>query len=124
MAKVLGFNHVSILVKDADLALTFYQELLGLKILERPDLNFAGYWLDLGAGQTIHLMQLDNPYQNVSKPKHGGRDVHFALEVDSIGRFINLLEDKNIKFTVSKSGRKALFFWDIDNNVVELFEKG
>lgn len=122
MAKVLGFNHVSILVKNADLALTFYQDLLGLKAVERPDLGFFGYWLELGLGQTIHLMELENPYQNATKPKHGGRDVHFALQVDSVDGFLTVLKQKNIKFTVSKSGRKALFFWDIDNNVVELFE--
>ncbi len=122
MAKVLGFNHVSILVKNAQLALAFYQDLFGLKIIERPDLGFVGYWLDLGAGQTIHLMELDNPYQNAIKPTHGGRDVHFALEVDSIEEFIQILNAKNIKFSASKSGRKALFLWDLDENVVELFQ--
>ena len=122
MAKVIGFNHVSVLVKDANLALEFYQGLLGLKTIERPNLGFAGYWLDLGAGQTIHIMELANPYQKVKKPAHGGRDAHFALQVDSITEFITLLEQKNIRFSASKSGRKALFLWDIDNNVVELFE--
>ena len=123
MVKVVGFNHVSILVENADKSLEFYQELLGLKTIDRPNLGFAGYWLDLGSGQTIHIMELENPYKNITKPIHGGRDAHFALQVDCIKECIVVLDAQKIKYTASKSGRKALFLWDIDNNVIELFEK-
>lgn len=122
MAKVLGFNHVSILVKNAEISLQFYKRILGLTIVKRPDLEFAGYWLDIGAGQTIHLMELDNPYQKTIKPSHGGRDMHFALQVDSVAEYIEILKVAGIKYSISKSGRKAIFLWDIDNNVIELFE--
>ena len=57
MAKVLGFDHVSVIVKDAEKSLAFYQELLGLELLERPNLGFPGYWLDLKAGQSLHIMR-------------------------------------------------------------------
>ncbi len=124
MAKVLGFNHVSILVKNAEKSLKFYQEFLGLKKLKRPELGFDGYWLSLGARQSLHIMQLENPYQNITKPKHGGRDMHFALEVDSVSAFAKRLKAERIRFSESKSGRKAIFLWDLDENVIELFQKG
>jgi len=121
MAKVTGFDHVSILVKNAEISLSFYNEILGLPLLNRPDLGFPGYWLDLQNGQTLHIMQLDNPYKGV-KPKHGGRDYHFALRVDSIAEFVESLEKMNLEYSLSKSGRKALFTRDPDDNALELFE--
>lgn len=122
MAKVLGFDHVSILVKDADQALNFYQTLLGLHLMDRPSLGFPGYWLDLLNGQSLHLMQLPNPYQDASRPEHGGRDVHFALRVDSIEAFETKLNQADIVYTRSRSGRRALFIRDPDQNAFELFE--
>jgi glyoxylase I family protein len=122
MAKVMGLDHVSILVFDADKSLAFYQDLLGLALLERPGLGFPGYWLDLLNGQSLHLMQLENPYADCIRPEHGGRDAHFALRVDSIDAFKTILEEKEIPFTASRSGRKALFIRDPDDNAFELFE--
>ena len=122
MSKVLGLDHISIIVRDADASLRFYQNLLGLECLPRPDLGFPGYWLDLQAGQTIHIMQLDNPNADTLRPEHGGRDYHFALRVESIDFFINILSEMEHDFSLSKSGRKALFARDLDNNAFELFE--
>ena len=122
MAKVLGLDHVSIIVKDADAAVTFYQALLGLEKLERPALGFPGYWLDLYNGQSLHIMQLPNPNADTQRPEHGGRDYHFALRVDSIEMFALKLEQLHMPFTRSRSGRKALFAKDPDNNAFELFE--
>ncbi len=122
MAKVLGFDHVSILVSNAEKSLDFYQSLLALPLLNRPNLGFLGYWLDLKNGQSLHLMQLENPYAECHHPEHGGRDTHFALRVDSVEGFKQKLEAENIPFTESRSGRKAIFIRDPDQNAFELFE--
>ena len=122
MAKVIGLDHVSIIVRDAEKSLAFYQALLNVKLLNRPDLDFPGYWVDLTAGQSLHIMQLPNPNADSSRPEHGGRDFHFALRVDSINGITTTLEEMKVKYTKSKSGRKALFIKDIDNNAFELFE--
>ncbi|MDX1348260.1 MAG: VOC family protein [Thiomicrorhabdus chilensis] len=122
MTNVLGLDHVSILVKDAERSAQFYRTLLGLEILPRPDLGFPGYWLDLGAEQSLHIMQLDNPNAGTVRPEHGGRDYHFALRVVSIESFKARLENEGIAYTQSRSGRKALFVKDPDENAFELFE--
>ncbi|SIN87041.1 glyoxylase I family protein [Sulfurivirga caldicuralii] len=119
---VIGLDHVSILVSDAEKAYAFYHKVLGLTTLPRPNLGFPGYWLDLNDGRSLHLMQLPNPYSGAEKPAHGGRDMHFALRVDDLAWHAEQLEQLQIPFTRSKSGRKALFFRDLDGNAVELFE--
>ena len=122
MAKVIGFDHVSIIVKDAEASLAFYQELLNIDLLDRPNLGFPGYWVDLHAGQSLHIMELENPVEGVQRPEHGGRDYHFALRVDSIDEFVEKLDRMQKPYTLSRSGRKALFTKDLDNNSLELFE--
>ncbi|MDG6777973.1 VOC family protein [Thiomicrorhabdus sp. zzn3] len=115
-------DHVSIIVSDAERSLKFYRTLLGLTVLPRPHLGFPGYWLDLHNGQSLHIMQLDNPNKNTQRPEHGGRDYHFALRIDSVLDFASKLDRMNIRYTLSRSGRKALFVRDPDQNAFELFE--
>lgn len=122
MAKVLGFDHVSIIVKNAQASLAFYQRLLEVTLLQRPDLGFPGYWVDLYAGQSLHIMQLPNPNDDTQRPEHGGRDYHFALRVDTIDGYAEKLDQMGMAYTLSQSGRKALFVKDLDNNAFELFE--
>jgi catechol 2,3-dioxygenase-like lactoylglutathione lyase family enzyme len=72
--KPSGIHHVAICVRDADEAVTFYTDVLGLTVLDRPDFGFGGYWLDAG-GQQVHLMQ--------SETSRSGGD-HFAIRVDDL----------------------------------------
>lgn len=125
MGKVLGVDHVSILVEDAERSLQFYQSVLALPLLKRPELGFPGYWLGLGAGQSLHIMELPNPraLSPTQLPAHGGRDTHFALRVDSIQGFLERLDAKGLEYTASRSGRPAVFVRDPDGNAFELFER-
>ena len=54
-----GLHHASLLISDLDASRTFYESVLGMKVDDvRPDMAFAGLWLQVGA-QQIHLLQLD-----------------------------------------------------------------
>jgi glyoxylase I family protein len=116
-------DHVSLLVRDAKQSVKFYQFVLNRPLAERPDLGFDGYWLDLGEGATIHLMELDSPYFGIERPLHGGRDQHFALRVQSLAFYTKRLDQLGVPYRMSQSGRKALFFRDPDQNSIELVEK-
>ncbi|MEW6444529.1 MAG: VOC family protein [Pseudomonadota bacterium] len=117
---VLALHHVSILVADAERARSFYENVLALQPLERPDLGFPGAWLALGDAQQLHLMQLPNPDSRDGRPEHGGRDYHFALRVADLAPFIERLERAGVAYTRSRSGRASIFFRDPDGNAVEL----
>lgn len=120
---IIKLHHVSLIVKNLNLALIFYEGLLGLKIdNSRPDLGYPGAWLTLSGEQQIHLMQLDNPDKNSTRPDHGGRDHHIAFKVKSIDAIINSLDKIKMSYTKSRSGRKALFCRDPDGNALEFIE--
>jgi len=121
---IVKLHHASLIVKDLDVALDFYQGVLGLDIdNHRPDLGYAGVWLTLPGQQQLHLMVLDNPDKNSQRPKHGGRDHHIAFSVSSIDALMNALESFAVPFTQSKSGRKALFCRDPDGNALEFIQR-
>ena len=120
---ILNLHHVSLIVEDLNIALAFYEEVLGLEIDEtRPDLGYPGAWLTLPGQQQIHLMQLPDPDKKSERPEHGGRDHHVAFSVSSIENIAKSLEDLEMPFTKSKSGRKALFCRDPDGNALEFIQ--
>lgn len=116
----MHFHHVSLLVADTNRALDFYCGVLGLAIEpSRPDLGFPGAWLNIGGGQ-IHLLELPNPDPLENRPEHGGRDRHTALQVADFAVIRARLDGAGIPYTLSRSGRQALFCRDPDGNAVEL----
>ena len=85
----------------------------------RADLPFPGAWLSVGE-QQIHLLELPNPDPVTGRPPHGGRDRHVALTVHSLRPIIDALETAGIDYTMSRSGRTALFCRDPDGNALEI----
>jgi glyoxylase I family protein len=119
---VLALHHVSLLVANTGRALDFYCGILGLTVdANRPDLGYPGAWLVIGT-QQIHLLELPNPDPVAGRPAHGGRDRHTAMLVSDLQQIRQRLESSSIAYTLSKSGRRALFCRDYDGNALELIE--
>jgi glyoxylase I family protein len=122
MSEFLAIQHVSVLVADTERALTFYRDVLGLSVdPQRPDLGYSGAWLGIGV-QQIHLLELPNPDPFTGRPAHGGRDRHVALTLRNIDDLRRRLDTAGIPYTLSKSGRRALFCRDPDSNALEFIE--
>lgn len=122
MPRIAGLLHASLLIADLDCARAFYEGVLGLSASpERPELGFPGVWYDVGGGQ-IHLLQLPNPDPVEARPEHGGRDRHTALGVEDWEAMQACLTAAGVPFTLSRSGRRALFCRDPDGNALELVE--
>jgi|APFre7841882724_1041349.scaffolds.fasta_scaffold32379_2 glyoxylase I family protein len=122
MIPVLDIHHASLLVADTGRALAFYRDLLGLELVtDRPDLGYPGAWLQVG-GRQIHLLELPSPDPVAGRPAHGGRDRHLALAVIDLDGLADRLGAAGVTFTLSRSGRRALFCRDPDANALEFVE--
>lgn len=122
MSEFLAIQHVGVIVTDTQQSLAFYRDVLGLaEDPQRPDLGYPGAWLALGA-QQIHLLELPNPDPVTGRPAHGGRDRHCALTLRDLDGLRRRLEAAGIAYTLSKSGRRALFCRDPDGNALEFIE--
>lgn len=123
MSGVIKLHHCSLVVSDTARSTRFYTDVLGLVVdPSRPELGFPGCWLRIGT-QQLHLLELPNPDPSAGRPPHAGRDRHTAVVVDDLGYFVDRLTDAGVPFTMSRSGRAALFCRDPDGNAWELIEQ-
>ncbi|KAK4530711.1 hypothetical protein CCYA_CCYA05G1568 [Cyanidiococcus yangmingshanensis] len=124
-----GIQHVGVIVSDLRRSLEFYLEALGMEDdnhLRNPRLPFGGAFVKAGNTQ-IHLMLSDNveippPSFQSGRPEHGGRDYHIAVTVNALEPLESKLGAWGVPFTMSKSGRRALFCRDPDGNALEFIE--
>jgi glyoxylase I family protein len=114
-----GIHHAGILVTDLERAIAFYEGVLGLAPLARPDLGFGGRWYDLHNGQQLHLMCVEKPPGHHDPPRH---DRHLALTVASLDATEAELRRQGIGigYGSGRSGRPQLFIRDPDGNTIEL----
>ncbi|CAH1425245.1 unnamed protein product [Lactuca virosa] len=118
---VVNLHHVGILCENLERSLDFYQNILGLKINEaRPHdkLPYRGAWLWVGS-EMIHLMELPNPDPYTGRPEHGGRDRHTCIAIRDVLKLKAILDKAGIPYTLSRSGRPAIFTRDPDTNALE-----
>ncbi|KAJ7955919.1 Lactoylglutathione lyase / glyoxalase I family protein [Quillaja saponaria] len=118
---IVSVHHVGILCENLERSLDFYQNILGLKINEaRPNdkLPYRGAWLWVGS-QMIHLMELPNPDPLTGRPEHGGRDRHTCIAIRDVSKLKTIFDEAGIPYTLSLSGRPAIFTRDPDTNALE-----
>ena len=117
---ITGILHATFLTTNLARSRGFYEGVLGLKPdPNRPAMSYDGVWYDVATNQQIHLMLLPDPEAGLQRPAHGGRDRHVALAVADITKLIARLGQAGIAYTLSQSGRRALFCRDPDGNALE-----
>ncbi|HID82972.1 MAG TPA: glyoxalase [Chromatiales bacterium] len=120
---ILSIHHASLLVSDLKKSLDFYCGVLDLqRDTSRPNMKFPGAWLTVGENQQIHLLQLPNPDPENGRPDHAGRDRHTAFNIKDIEELKTQLNHAGVPYTLSSSGRDALFCRDPDGNGLEFIQ--
>ncbi len=118
-----SIQHVSLIISNIERSKQFYAEVLGLAIdPNRPKMSSDGIWFNINSQQQIHLLLTDNPYKSVTPPTHAGLDRHVALRAKDFNAIKSRLDKYKIAYTLSKSGRNALFCRDPDKNILEIIE--
>ena len=132
--KVLELHHHGIRVgsteSDADRALAFYREVLGLS----PDrgrpliADIPGYWLNVGPNAQIHLISVEGVSRLADGPGRDPAGPHVALAVADIQEARRELERLGVNYWGIKgvTGPEAeqLFMTDPFGNVIELHQAG
>ncbi|MBL8208485.1 MAG: VOC family protein [Blastocatellia bacterium] len=113
-------HHAGFLVTDVERAAEFYENVMGLEKLERPDFGFPGRWYDLKNGNQLHLLCLENmPTHSTNIPTF---DRHIALEVADLDEAADQLTAHGVEFArgSGRGGAAQIFLRDPDGNMIEL----
>ncbi len=113
-------HHASFPVSDLERSRAFYQDVLGLEPIERPDLGFPGAWFRAG-GCEVHLIV---PFEGMdvgTRPVGlNPMAVHTAFTIDEYSPIVARLKAAGLE--VLELGEDAGQLWvrDPDGNVIEL----
>jgi catechol 2,3-dioxygenase-like lactoylglutathione lyase family enzyme len=132
MFKIESIHPVSLPVRNKQASESFYEEVLGLKKIERPAFGFDGAWYQLGDRQ-LHLICHDRSTFREGKPLDS-RDIHFAVRITSFRETKDFLlskgyseqpqdEAKRMKINLPGPDRPPwpqIYIIDPDGNVIEL----
>ena len=113
----LAVHHVAVNVTDVEAGIAFYTGVLGGTLRpDRPDLGFAGAWIDLG-NQQVHLLEAPVP------PDLGQ---HFAVRVADLDAVVDELRARGLEVgdPVTVGANRQTFIADPAGNTVELHEMG
>jgi glyoxylase I family protein len=118
MAK--SVHHISFSVSDLGRSQRFYEDVLGLVEIARPDLGLPGAWYRAGNSE-VHL---------IARPE--GVDVgkgpaslsplanHQAFAVDNYDRCLEFLQSRDVEVMSHSRERGQMWIQDPDGNVIEL----
>ena len=110
--KPVKLHHASIRVDDLARSRAFYEGLIGLSSVERPDFGFPGQWYGMGAGQ-LHLIEC-----RTVGPGLDPRGPHFAIEVKDLDEARRAIAAAGLE--VLDPGGNQLWVKDPDGYTVEL----
>ncbi len=119
--RLTQLDHVALHVQNLEASCRFYQRVLSLESLPRPDFDFPGAWFRLGTSQELHLIA-GRDREVVSS----NRGNHYALEVDDLDAWERHLRAHDAEFKGPyhrPDGARQLFVTDPDGHIVELCQR-
>jgi catechol 2,3-dioxygenase-like lactoylglutathione lyase family enzyme len=128
---ITGLEHVLVLSEDIEHTREFYSGVVGLRVGDRPPLQFPGYWLYAGATPCVHVADRRS-YRahaatlgldvDASSADAGGID-HIAFVATDYDELTARLERAGVaavRNDVPGGGPRQLFFSDPNGVRVEL----
>ena len=140
MLKIETVHHVSLPASDLERSTKFYEGVLGLEPMDRPEFDFDGRWYKVG-DRSLHLIvpkDSEDPTFRQDKPIDS-HDAHFAIRVGSYAAAVAHLESKGFRRSTDRNPRPTsdnplpmrlsptgpagfpqIYVLDPDHNVIEI----
>jgi glyoxylase I family protein len=113
-------HHISFAVRDLDRSRKFYEGVLGLRTIPRPELGLAGVWYAAGEAE-VHLIAAPAGVDTGSPPqKLSPLANHQAFAVDDYAATLAALHARGLEVLETSPQLGQLWVADPDGNVIEL----
>ncbi len=115
-------DHISFSVTDLERSKRFYEDVLGLRTIPRPDLGLPGVWY--GAGNCeVHLIQRPEGVEVGEAPaKLTPLANHQAFAIDDYEKTLAFLEDRGLEVLSTTPENGQMWIADPDGHVIELID--
>ena len=120
---IQSLNHVSVQTKRLDESRKFYIDVLGAKVISRPNFSFGGAWLYVG-GIQVHLIEQGSPSGRGEIDTRGN---HVSFAVADVDAAEEGLKQKGISYKrklIEDRGIQQIFFQDPDGHTIEVGQYG
>jgi catechol 2,3-dioxygenase-like lactoylglutathione lyase family enzyme len=115
-------NHYLLVAKNLERTKTFYTDVLGLELAERPDFGFPGYWLKIGDEICVHLAsQAPNKVRDTFLLKKHPRDTTGSGSVDHIAFLAK--DPENVRKRIQNKGIEMHYRSFPDAKLFQIFLK-
>ena len=117
-------NHISFAVRNLERAQGFYEGVLGLEQIERPDFGIPGTWYAAGNAQ-VHLIEVPDG-TDIGAPPPGLTPLanHQAFAIEDYVETLERLKTRGIEVLETTPENGQLFVGDPDGYVIELIVEG
>lgn len=114
----MKFAHATIMVKDLEESLKFYQEVVGLEIVRRFPSGPNSENVFLGEGETLIELIYDKENSDVNYSE----DISLGFQVDSLDDMMKFVQDKQIPLHSGpfQPNPKTKFFYVLDPNGLKI----
>ena len=110
-------HHVSFAVADLEGSMAFYEGLLGLTRIDRPDMGIPGVWFAAGTAE-IHL--IEHAESAGGPAKKSPLSNHCAFAIDDLDETMEDLEAIGVDLVAANPEFGQCWIEDPDGNVIEL----
>lgn len=126
-------DHFSIRTVKLEETKDFYENILGMKVGDRPPLDFPGYWMYVGKSPVVHLVGIDEDDPSglieylgdvdLDDLDGGGAVDHLAFRASNVGELKTRLEKLKVEYRermVPEMNLQQVFLEDPNNITIEL----
>ena len=114
-------HHLSFTVTDLESSRAFYEGVMGLETVPRPEFGIGGVWYSAGNAQ-IHLIELKGAEKPATKLSPLAN--HNAFAIDDYQIVLEQLKSHEVEVLETTPEQGQMWIRDPDGNVIELIAPG